>query len=378
MPLPTKPAAYVPIAAPGYTLDAADHDDGLHETDRTAIRGIIDSLGARRNLLINGGFRIAQKSVAGVITPVPTDNQYGLDRWRLLLEAANAAVVAQDVSDVPSDGGSASCRLTVGAGEDNKFGIWQVLEYNDVKHLRGKTVSLQAKLKATAAIADVRMAVVEWTSTADSVAADPISSWGAAGTPPTLATNYAYLAAAANLNVTTSWVTYRVEGLTVGASANNLAVFIWCEDETTTVTTDILRIADVQLEEGPVCTELERRPIQQELALCLRYFWRHNSIGNVLIMSWCGFSSTTLARFTLYFPVPMRTAPGLTMSGASDLQVTTDFTNTSTGTIGVSTAGVYYAALSISSLTPTAFVVGNMGFVRWVGTTSYMDWLAEL
>lgn len=41
----TKPALYTPAAAPGYTLSDADHDEGLHETDRTVIRALVDVVG---------------------------------------------------------------------------------------------------------------------------------------------------------------------------------------------------------------------------------------------------------------------------------------------------------------------------------------------
>jgi hypothetical protein len=345
----------------------------LHETDRSTIRQIVDSLSARRNLLDNGTFRVWQRGAS----PTVVDNGYGPDRWRLLLEAASAAAVAQDTSDVPTTGGKSAAKLTVGSGEDNKFGLWQIIEGLNVKHLRGQPVSLQAQIKATAAITDVRMAVVEWTGTEDAVSSDPISSWGTAGTNPTLAATYAYLGTPANLSPTTSWATYRVEGLTVGASANNLAVLIWCEDETTTVTTDVLRIADVQLEEGALCTDVAVIPYADDLARCQRHYLRLNSIGNTVILSFCGFSSTTLARFPLVMPVTMRANPTGAVSGASDLQVTVDFSTTATGTIGFSATGPNQVALSISSLT-SSFTVGNAGFVRWVGGSSWIELSADL
>lgn len=271
---------------------------------------------ARRNKVINGDMRVCQRTTLG-----STDDTYTLDRWTLLLEAANAATVTQETSDVPTDGSKYALKLTVGSGEDNKFGIATYLEFLDVADLRGKTVSLQAKLKATAAITDVRMAVLEWTGTADTVTSDVVGTWSSAGTNPTLAANWTYLGTPSNLSPTTSWATYKVEGLTVGASANNLAVFIWCEDETTTATTDSLLITDVQLEEGAICTQVERRPYQQELALCRRYFEAFGGAQSVDSFGFGAWVSTTSTRIFMYFTEPKRVQPTVSYSALSDFKI---------------------------------------------------------
>lgn len=336
--------------------------------------GIWDTL-ARKNCLINGGFRVWQRGA----TPTVVDNGYGPDRWRLLLEAANAAAIAQETSDVPSDGGKSAAKLTVGSGEDNKFGIWSVLEGIDVKHLRGKSVSLQAKLKATAAITDVRMAVVEFTGTEDSVSGDPISAWGTAGTNPTLAASYAYLGTPANLSPTTSWATYFVEGLTVGASANNLAVFVWCEDETTTVTTDVLRVTDVQLEEGAVCTAFERRLYAQELTLCQRYFERLASSGTSHAFTFGTAAATDDCRFLIAWSVQKRTNATVTFSDNSDLQaLNASFAAAAAGTLTVASAGTRVAQGRMASIAGAPLVQGNAVLVRWTDTDGYIDASSEL
>lgn len=357
-----------PTSAPAATTwtgaeyaDVVDHADDLHNKDRGEIRALALKLGTgsstpardkalvasgsgtsvfdthqRRNRLFNGSGKVWQRGTS----PTPTDNQYGPDRWRLLLEAASAAAIAKETSDLPTDGPSSGFRLTVGSGEDNKFGIFQVLEHDDVRDLRGKSVSLQAKIKATAAITDVRMAVLEWTSTADSVSGDPISAWNSAATAPTLATNWAYLGTPLNLSPTTSWATYRVEGLTVGASANNLAVMIWCEDESTTVTTDILRITDVQLEEGAVCTAVERRSMTEELALCQRYYWKtfpqatapaQNTGSSVGALNVVFGTNNELAINKVVFPVVMRTTPTVTTYNPSAANA--NWSNAETATV---------------------------------------------
>ena len=298
--------------------------DANHNDLAAAIVAIETAMGARlatltrKNRVINGDMRVQQRTTLG-----STDDSFTLDRWTLLLEAATAATVTQETSDVPTDGSKYGLKLTVGASNNNKFGIATYLEFRDVADLRGKTVSLQAKLKASdARIGDVRMAVLEWTGTADTLTSDVVSSWGSAGTNPTLAASWAYLGTPANLSPTTSWATYRVEGLTVGASANNLAVLIWCDDKTTTAG-DTLTITDVQLEEGPTCSGVERRPFAQELQLCQRYFEAAGGSGGLFDCFGLGaWVSTTDARIIFYFQTRKRTTPAVSVSSVTHLKLT--------------------------------------------------------
>jgi hypothetical protein len=224
---------------------------------------------AATNLVTNGTFAVAQRAMP------TTDNAYCLDRWRLLLEAATAFTVAQETSDLPAPGARTAARLTVGATNNNKGGIFTILEGRDIWHLRGGAVSIQVKLKATAGITNARVAVVEWTGTEDNGGVafpDPINVWGAAATNPTYTGSWANANVPATIAVTTSWATYTVENISISASATNLAVFIWCDDKTTTTTTDILRIADVQLEAGATASAFQRRRQGEVLAACQRYY----------------------------------------------------------------------------------------------------------
>lgn len=266
----------------------------------------------RRNRVVNGDMRVVQRAVLGT-----TDDSYTLDGVILLLEAASGATVSQETSDVPTDGAKRALKLTLD-GNDGKAGVVMPLEFLNCADLRGKTVSLQAKLKVNnARVGDVRIAVLEWTGTADSITSDVVGTWGSAGTNPTLATNWAYLGTPANLGVTTSWAPYRVEGLTVGASANNLAIFAWVDDESNDAS-DYLLITDVQLEEGAVCTEFERRPYQLELALCQRYYFEMQATGAAVIFGFGQATGTAGCVIYVGVPVTMRTTlPTLSVSDVS-------------------------------------------------------------
>jgi hypothetical protein len=64
-------------------------------------------------------------------------------------------------------------------------------------------------------------------------------------------------------------------------------------------------IAQVQLEEGEVATEFERRTWSEELTLCQRYFVRWSSFSTGIVATGHSYSTVNSA-FTLVCPVPMR------------------------------------------------------------------------
>lgn len=222
----------------------------------------------RKNRLIGGSAQLWDQGTS----PTATDNAYIGGNWRVLLEAANACTVTRETSDLPTSGARWAWKVIAGSGNNNKFGIFQVIEGADIWDLRSTVASLQAAIKIGGTLADMRFAICQWTSTEDATTGDPISSWGSAGTNPTLATNWAYANTPANLSATTSWASYFAENVSISASATNLAVFIWSDDRTTTQTTDFFLLTDVQLERGAVCTSVERRKKSEEQALDARFY----------------------------------------------------------------------------------------------------------
>jgi len=225
---------------------------------------------ATKNRLINGSFALWQR---GTSAPTTADNAYAADRWRALTETtATGFTIARETTDVPSGGSRRACKLSIGASNNTKNGLFQPIEGINCWDLRGGVASLQLKLKVSdARIGDVRAAIVQWTGAEDAVSADPISVWGAAATVPTYTGSWANANTPANLGPTTSWATYRIENVAISASATNLAVFVWIDDKTTTAG-DYLLVADAQLEEGAFCTDFERLLLTTEELLAMRYF----------------------------------------------------------------------------------------------------------
>jgi len=236
--------------------------------------------GAVNNMIINGDMVVAQRGatitdaqVDSVSTTTNADDSYTLDRWILLSDGNNIVDVKQSDTS-PIDGSAKTIQLEVETA-DKKFGIVQIIENINCHDAIGTSgrVSLSFKMKASdASIDDVRAAVVSWSGTADSVTSDIVSNWQAEGTNPTLITNATYENTPANLNPTTSFAEYKIENILVDTSSTgNLLVFIW-SGVTDVEVDDSLFITDVQLETGVAANPFVRKPIQQTMLDCERYY----------------------------------------------------------------------------------------------------------
>ena len=114
---------------------------------------IINALGAdsltRKNFILNGDGRIAQRTTTftAASTPANNDDTPLLDRWFLLSDGNDVVDMSQDTSVRP-DGAYSSIKLLV-ATANKKFGIFQPLEARDAASLRGKNVTLSFQARTT-------------------------------------------------------------------------------------------------------------------------------------------------------------------------------------------------------------------------------------
>lgn len=317
-----------------------------------------------RNRLINPNFGIQGRVLA------TTDNSYGPDRWRLLLESATAATHAQETSDTPSGGSHTAAKLVV-ATANKKSGWFQIIEGAEIWDLRGGKASLQFWMKVNdARVGDVRAAVVQWTGTEDNGGTafpDPINVWGATGTVPTYTGSWANANTPANLSPTTSWAQYKIENIAISGSATNLAVFVWLEDQTTNVG-DYLLLTDLQLESGLYTTPLERRSLAQERLLAERFAWTHISGATAGYAGTGQAVSATAGWITVALPNTMRTKPTtLTLaSGIGNYVVT----------IANGTAAAIGALAINAASTPNLALLGFTGSAGLVAGNATQLWSA--
>jgi len=209
------------------------------------------SFHGRKNAIINGNFDIWQR---GTTISVTGSGEYYIDRWK---NGSNTNLTASRQSftpgqtDVPNEP-SYYARLTRDSVED-EFAVQQAIE--DVRTFAGKIVTLSFYARASK------------TLTGD-IQFNQVFGSGGSGT---------VAVSSQTLNLTTSWqkFTYTftlpsISGKTIGTDSNLLLAI--AADITTGTISDYFDLAQVQLEEGNVATDFERRTIGEELVLCQRYF----------------------------------------------------------------------------------------------------------
>ncbi len=271
-----------------------------------------------KNVIINGGFRVAQRGTAftSATTPANSDDTYLLDRWALLSDGNDVVDVSQSTTVIPT-GATSSIKLEVETA-NKQFGIVTFIENKDALRLIGGYASLSFKARMAAAddnTHSLKALVLSWNSTADTVTSDVVSAWAAS---PTLAANWTAENTASSNTLTTSWQTFKIENIYIDtASAANIAIFIFC-DQTDGVVDDAIYISQVQLEPGAIATTFEIRPYAQEFELCRRYCRRLDAVDNAN----SGFAlglvySTSGGIFLIQLDPPMRSSPTLTASATA-------------------------------------------------------------
>lgn len=301
--------------------------------------------GELSNLIINGDFSVAQRgtSFTSATWRTNADDSYLLDRW-LLLSDGNDIV---DVTQVSGAFSRSRYALQAEVETANKrFGFCQIVEANTCIPLRGQkiSVSFAAKTASSKVINNVRVAVLEWTGTADTVTSDVVANWAS---NLTFATNWAALNTPANLALTTSEQTFKVENLTVGASCNNLAVFVWVDD-TDCAVDDILQLGEVQVVRGSVVPEFVAR---DDIINCQMYFIRYYASSLTTFPTYFITSGVSDVWLGVNLPIRMRINPSCSILGTRDTHyklwdTTTSSVNT-TGNLGFITRTIPISLIHI-------------------------------
>lgn len=314
-----------------------------------------------RNLLINGDFRVTQRETVHNSSSVyypNNDGGYTLDRWLLLSDGNNIVSVTQS-TDAPY-GTWTSGELNV-VTANKKFGLAQIVEWRDTYQVQNKTVTLSFDARCVgSSISNVKAAILSWTGTADTFTAgqrDFVSAWNGDGVTPSFVSGWTLENTPVNLNVTTTFANYSVSAAIDTGYMTNLAIFIWSDDLTTTVS-DKLRITNVQLEVGTYATPFERRPMGIELPLCQRYFTNMAS-GELSGSFYAGTASMLFG----FFPVQMRVTPAVGIPPAPWTNSLLDY-------------GVAFRTpsnLQVNAITPTCLtIVAYNGYsATYIPTTWY-------
>jgi hypothetical protein len=303
-----------------------------------------DSLQGFRNRILNGDMVIDQRNDGASVTPT-TDAQYGgPDRWSYYLSQASKFSVQR--STVAPTGFSNSILVTslssYAVTGNDYFGVIQKIEgFNFADLMWGTanaktiTVSFWARSSLTGTFGGAMTNNVFNRAYPFSYTISAADTWEYKTVTIPGDTTGTWVGSTNATGVILQFSLGAVSGRSGTAGAWAGSWFISSTGATSVVGTNgaTFYITGVQLEAGSVATPFERRPFGTELALCQRYFYRHNDyFGNA-------FSSGATSLIGYPLKVTMRAQPTLD-SGASftvdsgGAGTPTLFAGTTTGTNG--------------------------------------------
>jgi hypothetical protein len=263
-----------------------------------------------RNVLINGGFDVWQRTTSSEYAASATAEYKAPDRWwSAQLATTSTLIVGRVTADTSFL--QYGCRVQRKSGQTGTGTIYfgQTLESAMSKTFAGRTVTLSFYAKKGANAVSTFDAVVYGGTGTDQTSASLFSTGWTSGanllsqtvTPTTTMTRYSYT-------------------FTVASTYTQIGIWFKWTPSGTAGTDDWFQFEGVQLEANYQPTPFEQRPIGVELALCQRYFqqvpWE---LETTPIVHNLGIAWTTSAYkwISAYFPVQMRANPTVTtMSGA--------------------------------------------------------------
>lgn len=349
-------------------------------------------IGPQPNVLLNGSFRHWYRQTTSATATA--DDAYYAPKWYNLIQNTGSTVA--QTSGLSRNGATTACKLVAG-GTTNRFGVAQIVEAKDTHPLRGHVATFQASIRsnlnAGSGDMDVRLALLEWTGTADTVTSETVADW----TSGTFTTSGFFASTTLTVLATDKFDavhnTWQVGSLTasVSSSANNLIVMVWTEDVPANAA-DFLEVTEAGLYRGWSQEEWHDTP--GERALCERFLWRAepSSIG-LLVYSGAVKATSTVLVGELQFPT-MRAAPTFSHTIASynnagaAAATQMDAVNHVTGAIVQITGALTLSAGATSRTNAQLFAtagtswngtVGNALRLRFgVDTTDYLLLSAEL
>ena len=287
---------------------------GTQDTTENVLQG-------RKNLIINGDFKVSQRGDYTSATAITTGNYY-LDRWGCISDVVTGTVL---------DNSDASVTLTATSSTTGTLRLRQKIEYT-VNNYGGKQYTLSAQVKSNSSNARLNVYAGGFLTITGSTAHTGNGSWetltATFTTPDPITTEFS---------------------VHVGIDGVNSA-------DVSITSGDYVQIKEVQLEVGSVATPFEHRSYGEELALCQRYYQKYSGT------MWFGAHRGLDVNYdghtkfgTFIYQTPMRATPSISITKYGWIA------NTSSWTSGDS--------FSVTEATSNSFAMTG----RWAWTTNSND-----
>ena len=365
--------------------------DGIVSGGITADSLNIGQIGGRRNLIINGSQIVAQRGTSSTSGGFQT-----VDRFEFNASNGDQIAFTQSQSSESPDDFSNSYKIDVTTAEtaidaDDHFWLGTKLEAQDLQQLNYGTASAQSftlsfyvrsALTGTYAVwfysSDGNRSITSTytINTADTWERKTLTIVGDSSGTINNDNGVGFeirwmLAAGSNYTSadSTSW----------GADAANRRAYNHTAQWGTSASHDF-HITGVQLEVGSVATPFEHRSYGEELALCQRYFHKHdtkNGGSYIFIGSGGTARSSTNITGIIQYPLRMRSAPTLTSTSITATRLLIADNSTAVTGIVADQIGVLQAAISVtvsSGLTAGSYYM----WLAWGSEAPSVNFDAEL
>ena len=340
------------------------------------------------NLLCNGNFRLAERQATPSTLTNYADRAFSADRWIQLQQLDNVQYARNSgtVGSITLPTGSTYwAQLKQTNASTNKWGFLQQLPNHMTAPLQGAQVRFQCQVASTDTNS-VRLAIVQWTGTADAMTRDIVNDW----TSTTYTTGNFFTSTTLSVTVSSAtvltantWTNVSLEAA-VGSTTTNIAVFIW--NSTGSAQNTSLGIAQAMLTRAYVTTTassmLPFKENSQDLDLCRRYFQKSNDIdahpsnGTVAgaVKTQVGYVLDDLSIITrVEFKPRMHTTPTVTIYPIGTPSNTGQVSNGAGTDFGIATTG---AALNTGSNSFACY--NNSGYALLPSDGKILfNWIAE-
>jgi len=308
-----------------FTLPDGDGTaDQVLKTDGSGQLGWADRH-ANPSLITNGGMTVAQRGTSGTSTA----DIYTVDRFAIGHGAPVNAMTFEQSTDAPNNFKN-SIKITAGTGASASTTgyaiLRQAIEGQNISHLGFGTSAAKAIILSFYVKSSL-------TGTFGVSIRNQAGTRGYGGTYIINSANtWEYVTIAIPADTGGTWPTDNGIGLNImwdlGAGSNyDIASGSWTDGtniigvESTVKLTETTgatwQMTGVKLEVGSTTTDFQHRSYGDELARCQRYFYQHVNGTNQSIMV-ASAIVTNYIQGTIFFPVPMRTAPTFTSADGSN------------------------------------------------------------
>jgi hypothetical protein len=338
-----------------------------------------------RNRIINGAMVIDQRN-AGASTTPSASNTYNLDRWVTEFSQVSKLTVQQNYGAITPPAGFTNylgikVAATATVGSADYFTVEQRIEGFNIADLAWGTASAKTVTLSFWVYSNITgtfggciqnidgsrnypfqytiSSANTWTTISITIVGDTTGTW-AANSARGIVIYFSLGTGTTYSNTANTWTSSASISATGATSLMGSTSNYWY-------------VTGVQLEQGLTATPFERRMYGQELANCMRYYWKVGPTAQMVGTTGYVPGSGVVYRVGYEFPVPMRATPTINFNSVS----VWDGTNV-VGSLAFSGSGNYtnYQRLDGDYTTAAGLTTGK--YAKIYLNSSYIDISAEL